>query len=643
MTDNDDKTPADPKNMTVLWAGPDEGRIDGAAEPSLRIGPGSYAPSSLPRPARLADGALLNHIYEIRGLIARGGMAEVYQGVNALTDEHVAIKVILPHLAEDPAVEAMFLREARTLLRLGHPALVQYRLAARDPLLGVLYLVTEFVDGVGLDEAMAERVAPSLTESIALTRRLADGLATAHALGAIHRDLSPDNILLPGARLEDAKIIDFGIAKDIATTNPTILGNAFAGKLNFVAPEQLGDFGRHIGPWTDIYSLGLVMLAVSSGKEVDMGESLVDAVDRRRAGPDLSGAPEALRPVFERMLQGDPALRYRSMREVIDGLDALQSATAAPAMVDVVTAPPAPVEVADSAIATPAPPLSADGDSAPGEPEPAGPVKETPPRRPRAGGSRKTSAPAPSVQPAAEPVVEAQAPKPRRRTTTRVSVQAVDAPAPDVLGPSAPAPAIAASAGVPSGGLPAARAEPSGGGMAGSLRAATPFLVLAALVLLGVTVALLVMRPPPPPVREIPAPAPAVSAPVSALQAPSIASATTPAPPPVAPAPVRPQTREKRRKGDDANRIPAGEYKPSPTVQVVAPSPVVPPPAPVPVVAAPVAPPAAPPKKKNLLQTVAQFLKDKKPQFPVKGARSATPPPPATPTPAPASAPSPPQ
>ncbi|HEY2660078.1 MAG TPA: serine/threonine-protein kinase [Caulobacteraceae bacterium] len=280
-----------------------------------RAGPESGADGGV------AIGSVLNHIYEVRRFIARGGMGEVYEGVNVNTDERVAIKVILPHLAQDPKIQAMFRKEARTLTRLTHPALVQYRVLAQEPSLGVIYIVTEFVDGCGLDEVIGE-IAPNEAELRGLTRRLAEGLRAAHALGAIHRDISPDNVLLPGGRLDAAKIIDFGIAKDLETTQATIVGEAFVGKLGFVAPEQFGDFSREIGPWTDVYSLGLVILAIAADGELDMGVTLVEAVDRRRAGPDLSPLPEDLRPVFARMLQADPATRFRSMDEVISALDA---------------------------------------------------------------------------------------------------------------------------------------------------------------------------------------------------------------------------------------------------------------------------------------------------------------------------------
>jgi serine/threonine-protein kinase len=286
--------------------------------------------------AQVGPGSILNNIYEVRRFLARGGMGEVYEGVNVNTDERVAIKVILPALAADPNVQALFRKEARTLTRLHHPALVQYRVLAQEPGLGVLYIVTEFIDGSPLSNLLST-LNPTPEQLARLTRRLAEGLGAAHLLGAVHRDMSPDNVLVPEGRLEQAKIIDFGIAKEMGPGRGTIVGDGFAGKLNYVAPEQLGDFNREVGPWTDAYSLGLVILAAAIGRDVDMGATLVEAVDRRRAGPDLAAAPTALRPILARMLAADPARRLRSMEEVIAALDA-PSSTASAAQ----AAPPAP-------------------------------------------------------------------------------------------------------------------------------------------------------------------------------------------------------------------------------------------------------------------------------------------------------------
>jgi serine/threonine-protein kinase len=189
-----------------------------------------------------------------------------------------------------------------------------------------------------------------------LTRRLAEGLGAAHALGAVHRDMSPDNVLLPNRLLENAKIIDFGIAKDMDPSKGTIVGDGFAGKLGYVAPEQFGDFDRQVGPWTDVYSLGLVILAVVQKRNVDMGATLVEAVDKRRAGPDLSMVPASLRPVLASMLTADPAKRLRSMEDVVAALDGIGAAKAGakPAKAKPPPKPPSPV-VDRNAAATAAP------------------------------------------------------------------------------------------------------------------------------------------------------------------------------------------------------------------------------------------------------------------------------------------------
>jgi serine/threonine protein kinase len=297
---------------------PDEPTIFNPAPPSA-----GAAEAGSHRPIRAGD--VLNHIFEVKRFIARGGMGEVFEGINVNTTERVAIKVMLPGLAADEKLLAMFRKEAWTLTRLNHPALVQYRVLAQEPQLGVLYIVTDFVDGTNLADMIGE-LRPTPIELIQLTRRLAEGLGAAHALGAIHRDMSPENVMLEGGRLTGARIIDFGVAKDLTTSSATIIGDGFAGKLNYIAPEQLGDYDRSIGPWTDIYSLGLVILAVAAGKDVEMGGTLVNAVDKRRTGPDLSAAPEALRPMLVRMLKPDPAERLRSTDELIKLLPGVMAA-----------------------------------------------------------------------------------------------------------------------------------------------------------------------------------------------------------------------------------------------------------------------------------------------------------------------------
>jgi serine/threonine protein kinase len=302
----DDKKPSPPA-ATIM--------VPGAGLPPATSAPASAAGATAGyRPIQPGD--ILNHIFEVKRFIARGGMGEVFEGINVASDERVAIKVMLPSMSADEKTLAMFRKEARTLTRLNHPALVQYRVLAQEPQLGVVYIVTDFVDGRNLSDVLGE-LEPTPQDLVSLIRRLASGLQAAHALGAIHRDMSPDNVMLEGGVLAGARIIDFGIAKDLDPSSATIIGDGFAGKLNYVAPEQLGDFDRTIGPWTDIYSLGLTILAVAGRKDVDMGTTMVNAVDRRRAGPDLSAAPEELRELLSSMLKANPQERVRSMGDLL--------------------------------------------------------------------------------------------------------------------------------------------------------------------------------------------------------------------------------------------------------------------------------------------------------------------------------------
>lgn len=341
---NPSHPPIDESDRTVFAPG-DESTPDSTSGPPRPRKP--RATPATPRPARRPDadplrsaseagesftplsggqgikvGDILNNTYQVKQFIARGGMGEVFEGVNLHTEERVAIKVMLPSLATEEQVITMFRREARTLTRLQHEALVQYRVLTQEPRLGVLYIVTDYIDGMSLADA-AGKLNPTPAQLVVLLRRLAQGLRSAHALGAIHRDMSPDNVLLEGGKLENAKIIDFGIAKDVTPGSATVIGLGFAGKLEYVAPEQLGDFGGEVGPAADVYSLGLVMLAAAAGRGPRMGGTIADAIDKRRKGPDLSPAPAMLRPVLEKMLQADPARRLPTMDAVLAELDKL--------------------------------------------------------------------------------------------------------------------------------------------------------------------------------------------------------------------------------------------------------------------------------------------------------------------------------
>jgi serine/threonine protein kinase len=258
----------------------------------------------------------LNGIYEIDGPIAAGGMGEIYKGHAIQTGDLVAIKLLRTNLGDEPSAFALFRNEAAALHDLQHEAIVRYYVFTVDPMLERPYLAMEYVDGPSLS-AMLRR-GPLAFEAVQrLMRRIAGGLHAAHMRGIVHRDVSPDNIILPAGDMDRAKIIDFGIARSIRLTDVALLvGSDFAGKYDYVSPEQLGLFGGGVTPKSDIFSLGLVLAEALRGSAIDMGADRVEAIEKRREVPDLAGIDDRLRPLIGRMLQPDPARRPASMAEV---------------------------------------------------------------------------------------------------------------------------------------------------------------------------------------------------------------------------------------------------------------------------------------------------------------------------------------
>jgi serine/threonine protein kinase len=274
------------------------------------------------RSSTVEVGAELNQTYRIDALIGVGGMGEVYKGHNIQTGDPVAIKVVLPEFARDEMIFELFRKEARVLNHLAHDAIVRYYVFSIDRTLGRPYLAMEFADGPSLAAHIKSAPLTPIT-FFGLLRRLADGLHKAHEAGVIHRDISPDNVILPEGQVERAKIIDFGIARTASVGGGTLLGGSFAGKYSYVSPEQLGLFGGEVTPKSDIYSLGLTMAAAIRGTPIDMSGSQVEVIEKRRSVPDLTaaGIPKQVHAILSRMLQPDPADRPASMAEVRDWVD----------------------------------------------------------------------------------------------------------------------------------------------------------------------------------------------------------------------------------------------------------------------------------------------------------------------------------
>lgn len=277
----------------------------------------------------VAIGMQLSGTYQLDERIAIGGMGEVFRGHNIQTGDAVAIKVVLPEFARDTTILALFRKEATILNHLHHDAIVRYHVFAVDQMIARPYLAMEFVDGVSLGD-MLSRGPVALSDALILLSRIASALAAAHEAGVIHRDISPDNIILPGGVVSRAKIIDFGIARSSSVGGATLLGGTFAGKYNYVSPEQLGLFGGEITERSDIYSLGLVMAAALRGQALDMSGSQVEIVEKRRIVPDLADIDERVRPLIEAMLQPKPTDRPQGMADIARWAESLRSGSERP-------------------------------------------------------------------------------------------------------------------------------------------------------------------------------------------------------------------------------------------------------------------------------------------------------------------------
>ena len=278
-------------------------------------------------------GDVLNNTYRIDKLLGRGGTSDVYRARNEISGRLVAIKVLKSEFSGNDDYLVLMTREEE-IREVRHDAIVRYSENHRTSE-GLVYLVMDYIDGPGLDQKLKEGPM-SAEDLLTLCKRVGEGLRAAHRRSIVHRDLSPDNIILRDGEPAQAVVIDFGIAKDTNPGAETIVGNEFAGKYAYAAPEQLSG---QTDARSDIYSLGALLLANFRGKSPDIGANPMEVVKKKGELLDTSCVPEPLKTLLDRMTAPDPQARFQSMDDVlsfIDGggaEDALSDAT-------VIVAPP---------------------------------------------------------------------------------------------------------------------------------------------------------------------------------------------------------------------------------------------------------------------------------------------------------------
>ena len=261
------------------------------------------------------QGQVLNHTYEIEGVLGRGGTGEVYRARNQISGRIVAIKALNAQFSgNDDYIQLM--RREEQMRDVINDAVVRYSECSRTDQ-GHVFLVMDFIDGPSMsDIMMRRRMDPR--ELMIIAHRVAEGLVAAHARGIVHRDLSPDNVVLRDGAPEKATIIDFGIAKDTSAGAKTIVGNEFAGKYEYAAPEQLE--GR-AEKRSDLYALGATLLAGYRGQVPFGGSTPGEIVRRKQTKLDTEGVPEPLKGLIDWLSAPALADRAPSAEAVVDRLD----------------------------------------------------------------------------------------------------------------------------------------------------------------------------------------------------------------------------------------------------------------------------------------------------------------------------------
>jgi serine/threonine-protein kinase len=299
--------------LPATWV---EGRRPPAAAPAGK------APPPVAAQLQLAIGQLLAERYEILAELGRGGMGRVYQAFDRELGEAVAIKTLLGHPDDGTHDAERLLREIQICRKITHPNVVRVFDLGRFP--GGIFLTMELLEGERLDHRLA-RLGPLPTQLVQhYLCEIAAGLAEAHALGVVHRDLKPSNVFLTPLRL---KILDFGIARQLADDNRLTATGFAVGSPAYMSPEQLQ--GLPLDGRSDLYSLGVVAFVLLAGREPFTGATAAALAvqhlqqqppDLRPLRPELpAGWPE----LVARLLAKRPADRYPSAAELAAAVAAL--------------------------------------------------------------------------------------------------------------------------------------------------------------------------------------------------------------------------------------------------------------------------------------------------------------------------------
>ncbi|HQR45785.1 MAG TPA: serine/threonine-protein kinase [Thermoanaerobaculia bacterium] len=229
---------------------------------------------------------MLDEKFELLGKLGEGGMGSIFKVRHRLLNQILVVKTMNPKSAASPELQKRFLREAQTATRLRHPGIVSiYDFVLRED--GSAYMVMEYIEGANLSDAVRRCGRMPAVLCLFVANQVLAALDFMHEKGAIHRDISPDNIMLTREEtgVVRAKLIDLGIAKILRASEELTIGNEFIGKLRYASPEQL--MPRETGTIdgrSDVYSFGAVVYELLTGVKAFRGDNVLALFHAHQVG-----------------------------------------------------------------------------------------------------------------------------------------------------------------------------------------------------------------------------------------------------------------------------------------------------------------------------------------------------------------------